>query len=657
MLGVLFLERDPLRLADVPGGLMRWVQVVGSLAGICLFFWTLLSLSGQRFRTGAGRSASFASQGRLFRVLVIGGLFGYLVLLGLRFPEVLAALARDDSAEDPPMWRLLWGDVALTLASGCILVAVMLPFLFNLPHLSGRRILAIARLSFKEAVRRRILYVFCVLILVLLFLNWFVQSKAENQLKDYVEIVFHTMTPLLLLSAALVSAFSIPTDIRQQTIHTVVTKPVQRFEIVLGRFLGYTALMSLLLLVMTTLSLFYVLRDVKPEAAAESLKARAPVYGTLVFQRVEGENTPNEAIIKTEGVNVGKEWDYFRYISGQDERNLRKSVMYAVWSFPDLPASLTKYDTVRCEFGFDIYRENKGQENRGVLCSLFFQTRNFNATRTPATLQQFQEARELKGATVELTPDIDNDISEEYGYFEVQGKTVENNHTLHVDIPAGLIRNARQAPAEGASSSAPQLLVRVRCDSPGQMLGMARYSLYFRGDGPTDAPDSLGFSWNFYKASLGLWMRMVLIVAVAVAVSTELGGIISFLCVMLLYLGGAARPFIKDIADRATVGGGPVEAGLRLVTRHHLNAPLEETTLSSVAQGSDEVFSWLMRIMLDVFPNVESFSFTDHVATGFSIGVGGEDLFPAFLLLLGYLIPWAILSFYLIRNREIAGAN
>src|SRR5207248_3967318 len=132
--------------------------------------------------------------------------------------------------------------------------------------------------------------------------------------KDYVDIVFRTMTPLLLLSAALVSAFSIPTDIKQQTIHTVVTKPVERFEIVLGRFLGYTALLSLLLLVMTTLSLFYVLRDVNPEAATETLKARQPVYGTLHFERVEGEYTNDEQIVETKGVNVGKEWDYFSYV-------------------------------------------------------------------------------------------------------------------------------------------------------------------------------------------------------------------------------------------------------------------------------------------------------------------------------------------------------
>ena len=60
---------------------------------------------------------------------------------------------------------------------------------------------------------------------------------------------------MLLLAASLLAAFSIPSDVRSQTIHTVVTKPVERFEIVLGRILGYTLLMTAVLAVATGLGL------------------------------------------------------------------------------------------------------------------------------------------------------------------------------------------------------------------------------------------------------------------------------------------------------------------------------------------------------------------------------------------------------------------
>jgi len=61
--------------------------------------------------------------------------------------------------------------------------------------------------------------------------------------------------------------------------------------------------------------------------------------------------------------------------------------------------------------------------------------------------------------------------------------------------------------------------------------------------------------------------------------------------------------------------------------------------------------------MLDVFPDVDELFLHRSSATGFSIGVGGEDLFPAFLLLLGYLLPLGMIAFYLLRSREIAGAT
>jgi len=148
-----------------------------------------------------------------------------------------------------------------------------------------------------------------------------VPSKRENELQNYVTIVFWPLTFLMIVSSALIAAFGIPTDIKQQTIHTVVTKPVERFEIVLGRFLGYSLLMSAVLLVLTTLCLGYVLRigaGINPDAAAESLKAREPVYGRLAFQRVGNAYTAEEYSVEVaredSALNVGREWDYHKYI-------------------------------------------------------------------------------------------------------------------------------------------------------------------------------------------------------------------------------------------------------------------------------------------------------------------------------------------------------
>jgi len=79
--------------------------------------------------------------------------------------------------------------------------------------------------------------VFLAFLLLFLFpTKWFVDVKREDEIRQTVAMVDLAKTVIMLLSFGLLAAFSIPTDLRNQTIHTVVTKPVQRFEIVLGRF-------------------------------------------------------------------------------------------------------------------------------------------------------------------------------------------------------------------------------------------------------------------------------------------------------------------------------------------------------------------------------------------------------------------------------------
>src|SRR5262249_19738513 len=161
------------------------------------------------------------------------------------------------------------------------------------------------------------------------------------------------------------AAFGIPTDMKSQTIHTILTKPVERFEVVLGRCLGYMALMTLVLIAVSGVSLLYVLRGIDPDAAAESLKARETLIGDLEF---EGTKERNKA------VNVGKEWDYRTYIYGPSPG---EPTQWAVWKFNDV-SGLGNRKKVRCEFNFDIYRTTKGRLNEGVFIKVFAQTAGFD---------------------------------------------------------------------------------------------------------------------------------------------------------------------------------------------------------------------------------------------------------------------------------------
>ncbi len=63
---------------------------------------------------------------------------------------------------------------------------------------------------------------------------------------------------LVLLLGLFLSCFSLPTDIKNKTIHTIATKPVRSTEIILGRILGFTAVGTMLLVAMGLLSYVFV---------------------------------------------------------------------------------------------------------------------------------------------------------------------------------------------------------------------------------------------------------------------------------------------------------------------------------------------------------------------------------------------------------------
>ena len=123
--------------------------------------------------------------------------------------------------------------------------------------LSPRRTFAIAKLTVKESIRRRVLFVFVVFLVILLFAGWFI-AKGQNPEKIYLSIVLSASSILILLLALFLSAFSLPTDIKTKTIYTVCTKPVRASELVMGRIVGISVIGTVILVVMALLSYLFV---------------------------------------------------------------------------------------------------------------------------------------------------------------------------------------------------------------------------------------------------------------------------------------------------------------------------------------------------------------------------------------------------------------
>lgn len=133
-------------------------------------------------------------------------------------------------------------------------------FLFTSP----RRVMAMATLATKEAIRRKVVLVtFVIFALSILFGGWFMDNGSENPQQIYVNFVLWGTQMLVLMMGLLISAFSLPEDIKNKTIYTIVTKPVRSTEIVIGRILGFGFLGTVLLAAMGIISYFFVWRSLE----------------------------------------------------------------------------------------------------------------------------------------------------------------------------------------------------------------------------------------------------------------------------------------------------------------------------------------------------------------------------------------------------------
>jgi len=360
----------------------------------------------------------------LLCVLIVGVVIGWLV----------AALRHGPITALRMVGRTLWTGV------------------IDLAGTSPRRVLALSWLAVKESIRRRVLVAFGVFILILLFAGWFLDPASAHPGRLYLNFVLTATSYLVLLLALFLSAMSLPADFKNKTLHTVVTKPVRPGEIVLGRVFGFTAVGSVLLVVMGVVSYVFVIRglshthqvseadfekgrtdrvqahrheisvdasgtarvemahghwhDLTVEQSADKTVyrlgaprgrpvARVPIYGTyLRFRDPQGKETEK-------GVNVGDEWMYRSFIRGG-------SLAAAVWTFEGITEENFPRDQfangLPLEMTLEVFRTYKGKTDDpeqipGVVGSLALGTTTDEIVRLEAEVKRVRRKRDRYGGT------------------------------------------------------------------------------------------------------------------------------------------------------------------------------------------------------------------------------------------------------------------
>ncbi|MBX3421695.1 MAG: ABC transporter permease [Pirellulaceae bacterium] len=529
----------------------------------------------------------------------------------------------------------------------------------DLPSTSFKRIYALARLAFQEAIRRKVLVLMAVFIVVLLFAGWFLDTGSDNVAQLYISFVMTGTSYLVLLLGLFLSCFSLPTDVKNKTIQTITTKPVRSTEIVLGRILGFSGVGTLLLLGMGLLSYGFVTRGIVHQHEVESiaqdqtgnttydarhahtfemlpgeklgvtstlkghshvvrqkddgtyeigppeglLLARIPIFGKLHM-------TDRSGNVVRRGINVGYESEYQTYIEGN-------SPMSAVWTFAPVNQANFVDATLPIEMTLQAFRTLKADIVTGVRGELFLRN-------------------EQTGAETERRP------------FIVQEGVVDRQEFTSV-LPGSKRGQPTEVNIWDDICSAGNWQVIVRCVDRGQYFGMSQADLYVR------AGESR-FGWNLAKGFVGIWLQMIIVICLGVMFSTFLSGPVAMVATLSSLVLGFFGSLALDVASGAAPGGGPLESLIRIPmhTAATIELDLGNNVLESAIQWFDRGILYSVAALFHALPSFAQFNTSEFVAYGYNIP--GSLVCRHLTMAAAYFVLCSVVGYFFLKTRELASS-
>jgi len=133
-----------------------------------------------------------------------------------------------------------------------------------------RNVWVIARNTFGDAMRKRVLLIFLLIAVVMmilaLLLNYFTAREQTTIFKSTQLVIILIFGALIAITTAV---FLIPNEIERRTIYSVLSKPIQRWEFFAGKFAGGAITVGVMVGLMTAaLMLVLFVLAAKPAQAA-----------------------------------------------------------------------------------------------------------------------------------------------------------------------------------------------------------------------------------------------------------------------------------------------------------------------------------------------------------------------------------------------------
>jgi ABC-type transport system involved in multi-copper enzyme maturation permease subunit len=552
----------------------------------------------------------------------------------------------------------------------------------DIARISPRRVFALAALAWRESFRRRVMVVFVVFVAIILFATLFLKKDSIHPSQLYITVVLNCTIVLIMIFALVVSALSLPGDIREKTLHTVVTKPVRKVEIVLGRVLGFTAVGTALLAAMGLLSYGFTVNSLRHthKLTADMLhKETLPGNQGYLLVGETGEAHGHNHRVTISVDKDGKSTDWNVETRQDHTHELEEIVQKDGTKTYKLGSPIGQFQARVPIYGKLSFTDKSGAHKgqaKNINVGDEWTYRSFIQGRTNAMAtwlftdlhkSMFPEEEFSHGIPIEMTLEV---FRTHKGNMEkgVAGTIFLENPKTHKRvtlenfsaekfitdthwIPLHFSRAGSDGKIEKYDlfndivSDDGQLAISIQCLEYGQNFGMAQADLYIRAADGT-------FEWNFVKAYFGIWLQMVLVLSIGVAFSTMVSGPVALLGTIFMMIAGVFSGFVVELSSGKMVGGGPFEAAQRIMTQDNMISPLDPGLKSSTLQALDQFNAMVMRFFSAVLPEFGECSYGRHLAFGFNVG---PDLIGRCMIReLGFVLPVLLLGYLCLKQREVA---
>ena len=378
------------------------------------------------------------------------------------------------------------------------------------------RIWAVARNTFVSSMRMKTAIVFMAMLLILLpilSLNSTGDGTAIGRVQSFVSYGLGLVAFLLSMLTIIVSCHTISSDIKHKQIYTVVTKPIRRFEFIIGKVMGVVLLDLLLLAVFSTI--IYALTIQMPRFTKTNDEELVRLKNEFFTARASLKRTVDEQAVES---RVAEAYKQLVGTGQLDESRSKEAVLAEL-------RNAEKYNMYAAEPGGTVLWEFEQVKPFDANESIFIHFK-FNAAQTPADKNIYGvwyvgDYRQMKYGPEKMQTPIytvpRKDIVGVMREFEVPADAVAADGYLAVGF--------YNEPMNGTTVIFP--------------VEDGFEALYKAG----------GFGGNYLSAILIIFARLIFLACLGVSLSTWLGFPVAILCCFTILFTGVINGFVVQSFD------------------------------------------------------------------------------------------------------------